>query len=61
MSHPVPDPNPPGIVIGRMHRTTAEVREHPETYQTRTLTQILTAALELAETANRALAARGAL
>lgn len=61
MSHPIPDPNPPALVIGRIHRTTAEVRNNPETWKTSTLTQILAASLELSETVNRALRARGAL
>lgn len=49
MSHPIPDPNPPAVLLNRLHRTTAAVQDHPETYNSTTLAALRGAAMELAK------------
>jgi hypothetical protein len=61
MTHPIPDPNPPALVIGRMHRTTAAVKDHPETYDSRTLSALMHASMEMTKVAYDELSRRAAL
>ncbi len=57
--HPTPEPD--AAVIHRIHRMTAGIKDHPETYTSSLLAQLRAAAMELEQIADRELMARAKL
>lgn len=61
MSHPLPDPNPPASGIARINSLTVAVQDRPESFDSRTLATMRTAAMELVSATDRELNARAKL